>query len=538
MLDFPPWKIALITGICVLGLIFALPNVFDENTRGQFPSWAPTNTVNLGLDLQGGSHFLLEVDSASVLTEQVESLGDTIRQALRDARTPEGRRIGYANFADMDSGISFMLRDSAQSEVVKKVLNAAISPVGASQLGPGQPNFEYGITDTGKVTIVLTEAAISARKTQVVGQSIEVIRRRVDELGTREPTIQGQGEDRIVVQLPGLQDREEAKAIFTQTARLTFHLVDVTVSAEDIARGRVPPGSELRVFEEDENRKIAIRRRAMITGDQLNSANASFSENRWVVNIDFNSAGGRIFADVTRENVGRPFAIVLDEKVISAPNINEPILGGSAQISGSFNAQTSSQLALLLRAGALPADLTVLEERTDGPDMGADSVAAGKLAGVIGMVAVIDFMVLVYGRFGLVADVALFANIVLLFAAMSGLQATLTLPGIAGIVLTVGMAVDANVLVFERIREELRVGRRPVQAVDAGYRNAMSTIFDANITTLLAALLMFQFGSGPVKGFAVTLAIGIITSVFSAIMVTRMILTVWLRRSRPQTLAI
>ncbi|MEM9287490.1 MAG: protein translocase subunit SecD [Pseudomonadota bacterium] len=538
MLDFPPWKIALITGICVLGLIFALPNVLDENTRGQFPSWAPTNTVNLGLDLQGGSHFLLEVDSASVLTEQVESLGDTIKQALREARTPEGRRIGYANFSDMERGISFMLRDPAQSSVVKKILDAAISPVGASPLGPGQPNFEYGISDTGKVTIVLTEAAVSARKTQVVGQSIEVIRRRVDELGTREPTIQGQGEDRIVVQLPGLQDPEEAKAIFTQTARLTFHLVDVTVSAEDIARGRVPPGSELRPFEDDESQKIAIRRRAMITGDQLNSAAASFSENRWVVNIDFNSAGGRIFADVTRENVGRPFAIVLDGKVISAPNINEPILGGSAQISGSFNAETSSQLALLLRAGALPADLTVLEERTVGPDMGADSVAAGKIAGVIGLVAVIVFMVLVYGRFGLVADVALFANIVLLFAAMSGLQATLTLPGIAGIVLTVGMAVDANVLVFERIREELRVGRRPVQAVDAGYRNAMSTIFDANITTLLAALLMFQFGSGPVKGFAVTLAIGIITSVFSAIMVTRMILTLWLRRSRPKTLAI
>lgn len=538
MLDFPRWKIALITGLCLLGVLFALPNVLPAHVRGALPSWMPANTINLGLDLQGGSHFLLEVDSASVLKEQVESFGDTIRAAMRDARTPEGRRIGYAEFSGKDQSISFTLRNPEQRDLVRKVLNAVISPVGASALGPGAPNFAFTISDAGRVTATLSPEAISARKKQVVGQSIEVIRRRVDELGTREPSIQGQGEDRIVVQLPGLQDPEEAKAIFTQTARLTFHLVDASVTPEDIARGRVPPGTELRPYEDSPEEKVAIRRRAMITGDQLTSAGASFSENRWVVNIDFDSAGGRTFAKVTRENVGRPFAIVLDEKVISAPNINEPILGGSAQISGSFTAETASQLALLLRAGALPADLTVLEERTVGPDMGAESVAAGKIAGVIGLVAVVVFMVLVYGRFGFVADIALLANIVLLMAAMSGLQATLTLPGIAGIVLTVGMAVDANVLVFERIREEIRVGRKPVQAVDAGYRNAMSTIFDANITTLLAALLMFQFGSGPVKGFAVTLAIGILTSVFSAIMVTRMILTIWLRRSRPQTLKI
>lgn len=538
MLDFPRWKIALITGICLLGLLFAVPNVLPPQVRATLPGWMPTKTINLGLDLQGGSHFLLEVDSASVLKEQTESFGDTIRAAMREARTQEGRRIGYADFAAKEQSISFTLRNPNQSDVVRKVLNAAISPVGAGALGPGVPNFAFEIGKTGRVTATLSAEAIIERKKQVVGQSIEVIRRRVDELGTREPTIQGQGEDRIVVQLPGLQDPEEAKAIFTQTARLTFHLVDVSVTPDDIARGRVPPGTELRPYEENPAEKVAIRRRAMITGDQLTSAGASFSENRWVVNIDFDSAGGRIFAKTTRENVGRPFAIVLDEKVISAPNINEPILGGSAQISGSFNAESASQLALLLRAGALPADLTVLEERTVGPDMGAESVAAGKIAGIIGLVAVVVFMVLVYGRFGFVADIALLANIVLLVAAMSGLQATLTLPGIAGIVLTVGMAVDANVLVFERIREEIRIGRKPVQAVDAGYRNAMSTIFDANITTLLAALLMFQFGSGPVKGFAVTLAIGILTSVFSAIMVTRMILTLWLRRSRPKTLKI
>lgn len=538
MLDFPRWKIALITGVCLLGLMFALPNVLPEHVRANLPSWMPTNTINLGLDLQGGSHFLLQVDSASVLEEQSESFADTIRAAMREARTPEGRRIGYADFSIKDQTVAYTLRDAAQGGLVRKVLAASVSPVGAGPLGPGAPNFTYDITDEGRVTATLTPEAVSARKKQVVGQSIEVIRRRVDELGTREPTIQGQGEDRIVVQLPGLQDPKEAKAIFTQTARLTFHLVDVSVTPDDIARGRVPPGSELRPYEGDTGEQVAIRRRAMITGDQLTSAGANFSQNRWVVNIDFDSAGGRTFASVTRENVGRPFAIVLDDEVISAPNINEPILGGSAQISGSFNAETASQLALLLRAGALPASLEVLEERNVGPDMGAESVAAGQTAGIIGLVAVIVFMVLVYGRFGFVADIALFANIVLLMAAMSGLQATLTLPGIAGIVLTVGMAVDANVLVFERIREELRTGRKPVPAVDAGYSNAMSTIIDANVTTLIAALLMFQFGSGPVKGFAVTLAIGILTSLFSAIMVTRMILSIWLRRSRPKTLAL
>jgi len=537
MLDFPRWKIALITGICLLGLLFAMPNVVPTSVRASLPSWLPSNTINLGLDLQGGSHFLLEVDSASVLQEQIQSFADNVRNTMREARTPEGRRIGYSGFKIKDQSLVFQLREPSQRDLVRKVLNAAITPVGAGPLSPGTPNFTFEITQAGAVTATLTQEAIEARKKQVVGQSIEVIRRRVDELGTREPTIQGQGDSRIVVQLPGLQDPEEAKAIFTQTARLTFHLVDVSVSPEDIERGRVPPGTELRPFE-GEVRKAAIRRRAMISGDQLTSATASFAENRWIVNISFNSAGGRIFADVTRQNVGRPFAIVLDGEVISAPNINEPILGGAAQISGSFTAESAARLALLLRAGALPADLTVLEERTVGPDMGAESVAAGKIAGIIGLVGVIVFMVLVYGRFGVVADFALLANIVLLMAAMSGLQATLTLPGIAGIVLTVGMAVDANVLVFERIREELRIGRRPVQAVDAGYRNAMSTIIDANITTLIAALLMFQFGSGPVKGFAVTLAIGILTSVFSAIMVTRMILTLWLRRTRPQTLTV
>ncbi|MEM9880351.1 MAG: protein translocase subunit SecD, partial [Pseudomonadota bacterium] len=448
MLDFPRWKIALVTGICLLGLVFALPNVIPGAMRANLPGWLPQNTINLGLDLQGGSYFLLEVDAADVLAEQIEGFSDSLLSAMRDARTSKGRRVGYAGFRTSGQTVSFTLRDPTQRDLVRKVLNAAITPVGAGPLSPGTPDFTFDISEDGKVTATLTEDAIAARKSQVVGQSIEVIRRRVDELGTREPSIQGQGDSRIVVQLPGLQDPDEARAIFTQTARLTFHLVDGSASPEDVARGRIPPGSEVLPFEDEPSRKIAIRRRAMITGDQLNSASASFSENRWIVNISFNSAGGRVFADVTRKNVGRPFAIVLDGKVISAPNINEPILGGAAQISGSFKAESAARLALLLRAGALPADLVVKEERTVGPDMGAESVAAGKIAGIIGLVGVVVFMVLVYGRFGVIADFALLANIVLLMAAMSGLQATLTLPGIAGIVLTVGMAVDANVLVF------------------------------------------------------------------------------------------
>ncbi|MCS5605433.1 MAG: protein translocase subunit SecD, partial [Alphaproteobacteria bacterium] len=389
-----------------------------------------------------------------------------------------------------------------------------------------------------------TEEAIRERRRSAIEQSIEIVRRRIDELGTREPTIQRQGQDRILVQVPGLQDPERLKSILGKTAKMVFRLVDLTTSpAEILAGGRTPPGSEL--LESDERNPdgtpmdmYVVRKRVMVSGDTLVDSAATFQDNMPVVSFRFDSVGAKRFGDATKKNVGKPFAIVLDKRVISAPVIREAIMGGTGIISGNFTVQEVQDLALLLRAGALPAPLKILEERTVGPSLGADSVAAGKIACVIAFIAVMVFMVLSYGLFGLAADIALLINLFLILGTLSILQATLTLPGIAGIVLTIGMAVDANVLVFERIREEIRTGKTPFAAMEAGYQRALGTILDANITTLIAAVILFAMGSGPIKGFAVTLGIGILTSVFTAVVVTRMMLVFWLRRTRPAALPI
>jgi len=378
------------------------------------------------------------------------------------------------------------------------------------------------------------------RLNNAMQQSIEIVRRRIDETGVREPTIQRQGERRIVVQLPGINNPERMKDILGKTARLTFRLVDVGVSPQS---RDIPPGSEVLPADEtgpngEPVRRYVVRKRVMVSGENLTDASATFQQGQPVVAFSFDTVGARRFGQVTQENVNRPFAIVLDGKVISAPRIQEPILGGNGVITGNFTVQEAQDLALLLRAGALPAPLKILEERTVGPGLGHDSVRAGEFASVLALVAVVVFMGAAYGLFGVLADIALIANLILIMAALSALQATLTLPGIAGIVLTLGMAVDANVLIFERIREEAGNRRGPVSAVDAGYRRALTTIFDANITTLIAAVLLFYFGSGPVKGFAVTLAIGLVTSMFTAIMVTRLMVAGWIRRRRPQALPI
>ena len=392
-----------------------------------------------------------------------------------------------------------------------------------------------------KFTITLTEQTVRDVKTSAVNQSIEIVRRRIDETGVREPAIQRQGSDRILVQLPGVKDPERIKRLLGKTAKMNFRLVDQSMSAEQARRGRPPPGSELlpadnEVGPDGEPVQYLVRKRVMVSGDTLVDAQPTVQDAQPVVSFRFDAVGARRFGDTTRRNVGRPFAIVLDGKVISAPVIREPILGGSGIISGNFTVQSARDLALLLRAGALPAPLTVLEERTVGPGMGADSIRAGKIASVLAIVIVIVFMAATYGMFGVMADIALTLNMILIGAALSLLQATLTLPGIAGIVLTIGMAVDANVLIFERIREEQRNGRTPISAVDAGYQRALTTIIDANLTTFIAAVLLFQFGSGPIKGFAVTLAIGLLTSMFTAIMVTRLMVVTWLRHRRPQVL--
>ncbi|MEE9300092.1 MAG: protein translocase subunit SecD [Alphaproteobacteria bacterium] len=522
MLHFPKWKIAFIAAVCVLGIVFALPNLFTRDDQAS-PGWFSGRQVNLGLDLQGGSHLLLEVDFQALLRERLQGLVDETRIALRK------ERIGYSNLGIRAGGVSFRLVNPANVEIARELVEAL------------DPDLAVDASGEGEFTLSFTESAIAVRRRLAVDQSIEIVRRRIDETGVREPTIQRQGEDRILVQLPGIDDPDRIKALLGKTAKMTFHLIDETTLVANALAGRVPPGSVLLMSDQETDASgepipYVVRKRVVVGGDTLVSAQSSFQDNQPVVSFRFDSIGTRKFGEVTRENVGQRLAIVLDGKVISAPVIREPILGGSGVISGRFTVQETIDLALLLRAGALPAPLTILEERTVGPDLGADSIRAGGIAAAIGLFAVIFFMALYYGLFGIFSAVSLVLNLVIILGLLSLLQATLTLPGIAGIVLTLGMAVDANVLIFERIREEARGGKTPVAAMDAGYRRALTTIIDANVTTLIAAGMLFYFGSGPVKGFAVTLGIGIMTSMFTAMMVTRLLSVVWLRRRRPKAL--
>jgi len=521
MVYFAKWKMVLVLVVCLLGLAFAGPNFMAAKNAEALPDWLPNKQVSLGLDLQGGSHLLLEVDSHAVIREYLEAMVDTMRIELRKAR------IRYSGLGVTEDGAKVTIKDTAKLDEAL-ILLRKIDP------------STQATTSGDQVLLTLSKQSMRDRKTSAVQQSIEIVRRRVDETGTREPTIQRQGEDRILVQLPGVEDPDRIKRLLGKTAKMSFHLVDQRNSVKSAMAGRIPPGSWLLPSddEDQQGRMYLIRKRVMVSGDTLVDSQPSYDSrtNEPVVTFRFDSAGAKRFGSTTAKNVGKLFAIVLDRKVISAPVIREPILGGSGQISGSFSIQEAQDLSLLLRAGALPAPLKILEERSVGPGLGADSIAAGKIASIIGIIAVIVFMGVAYGLFGFMADVALIVNMALILGALSFLQATLTLPGIAGIVLTIGMAVDANVLVFERIREEVRAGRTPISAVDAGYSRAFTTIVDANLTTLIAALLLYAFGSGPVRGFAVTLSIGIVTSMFTAIMLTRLIVVTWLRRTKPDSL--
>jgi len=519
MVYFAKWKMVLVGIICLLGLSFAAPNFIPLNQAEALPGWLPRQHISLGLDLQGGSHLLLEVDSKTVIREYLDSMVDAARIELRRDK------IRYQGLGISGNGIQVTIKDEEKVDEARKLLRALERDAVLDE-------------DDGRIVMTLNERMIRDRKTAAVQQSIEIVRRRVDETGTREPTIQQQGDDRILVQLPGVDDPERIKRLLGKTAKMSFHLVDQRNSVESAMAGRIPPGSWLLPSEGEDGRMYLIRKRVMVSGDTLIDAQPSTDSrtNEPVVTFRFDTAGAKRFGSATSKNVGKLFAIVLDRKVISAPVIREPILGGSGQISGSFSFQSAQDLALLLRAGALPAPLTILEERSVGPGLGADSIAAGKIASIIGIILVVVFMVAAYGLFGFMADIALIVNMVLILGALSFLQATLTLPGIAGIVLTIGMAVDANVLVFERIREEVRSGRTPISSIDAGYSRAFTTIIDANLTTLIAALLLYAFGSGPVRGFAVTLSIGIITSMFTAIMLTRLMIVIWLRRTKPDVL--
>ena len=509
MINIAPWKVFLIIAVSVLGFLYSLPNVVGPVAYGwmndNLPGWAPTKTVNLGLDLRGGAHLLYEVDVDVVFKERADSLLGDLRSELRK------KKIGYTRIGTIPQGARVILRDAGDAAEVRKVLRKA------------NPNLEILTSQNGTmIEAKLNEDGQKQVFDQTLSQSIEIVRRRIDEVGTTEPIIARQGDTRLLIQAPGA-DADQLKGLIGTTAKLNFHLVKEAGAA----------GGKTFPFAEDPAQKITVDRRALITGDMLTNAQPSFDQSgQAVISFQMNNTGGRRFCDVTRNNVNKPFAIVLDNEVLSAPVIREPICGGGGQISGGFSVEEANDLALLLRAGALPAPMHVMEERTVGPSLGADSVEAGKIASLIGLGAVLVFMLLSYGLFGFFADIALMVNVALIFAVLSGLQATLTLPGIAGIVLTIGMAVDANVLVFDRIREELRAGRSPMSAIDAGYRQAMSTIVDANVTTLIAALILFSFGTGPIKGFAVTLGIGIVTSFFTAIMVTRLLVVLWLRRTK------
>ena len=531
MLFFSRWKAISVLLTAVLICLFAVPNFFPERVVQRWPAWAQRHIV-LGLDLQGGSHLLLEVDSNAVRKEKVQTLLDDVRRVLREAR------IGYTGLVARGDSVEVRIREGADPQVALAKLRELSQPIGGVLGGGGQRTVNIADLGGGLIRLTLTPAAITERIRQSVDQSIQIVERRVNELGTVEPSIQREGVDRILVQVPGLQDPTHLKDIIGKTAKLTFRLVDVSMSPDQAIQNGPPPDSE--ILKDHNQVPYVIQKRIMVSGEDLTDAQPGFDQrtSEPIVTFRFNSNGARRFAQVTQENVGRPFAIVLDNEVISAPVIREPILGGSGQISGSFNVEQANDLAILLRAGALPAPLTIIEERTVGPGLGQDSIQKGKIAAAVGSVLVVVFMLATYGLFGFFANVAVAVNVAMIFGLLSLLNATLTLPGIAGIVLTVGIAVDSNVLIYERIREEVRSGRSPISAIDAGFTRALATILDSNITTFIAAAVLFFIGTGAVRGFAVTLGIGILTTVFTAFTLTRLIVASWVRWRRPQLVPI
>ncbi|QTL02441.1 protein translocase subunit SecD [Aquabacter sp. L1I39] len=534
MLHFSRLKTVLILAITALGILFALPNVLPPSVLAVLPHWLASSRVTLGLDLQGGSHILLEVDGAALRKERAEQVRDEVRKILRE------QKIGYTGLVIRDTIVQFRLRDPADSAKAVTELRKLAAPVSNALMGGGTGEMDLTVSSSADAIIVsLTEAGLNARIRSAVDQSIEIIRRRIDQLGTVEPNIQRQGANRILVQVPGLQDPQRLKALLGQTAKLSFRMVDQSMSPQMALEGRPPPDSE--VLQGSDGTPYLIEKQVRVSGEDLVDAQPGFDQNSHqpIVTFRFNSNGARRFAATTQDAVGRPFAIVLDNQVISAPVIREPILGGAGQISGNFTVQQANDLAILLRAGALPAPLKVVEERTVGPSLGADSIESGKIAAFVAAGLVAVFMLAVYGLFGLFALVALAVHITLMFALQSILGATLTLPGIAGVVLTIGMAVDSNVVIFERIRDEAREGRSAIAAIDKGFVHALGTILDANITSLATGAILFLLGgSGPVRGFAVTYILGLLTTVFTAYTLTRLMIAWWVRWQRPAKLPI
>jgi protein-export membrane protein SecD len=533
MLVFQKWKLILVLTIVALGFLFALPNLFPAASLAKVPDWLPHRQVSLGLDLQGGAHLLYQLDENEMVDDWLNTLRGDVRETLRKAR------IGYTDLAQnvATRTVSLKMRDPADLDKAYDELKKLAVPVG-SNVFSGFSGYDLAVDRKGtdEITLTVTDAGLTQRMASAIEASIETVRRRVDAYGTTEPSIQRQGRNRILVQVPGIQDVEGLKKLIGETGKLEFKLVDPAANAAQVAESKhVPAGDELLFSGATPPVPYVLKNLTLVSGQDLVDAQAAFDQRSGepVVNFRFDAAGAKRFAKVTQENVGLPFAIVLDNKVISAPVIREPILSGSGQISGNFSVKETADLAVLLRSGALPAKLTVIEERTVGASLGADSIAAGKKAALMGLALVVIFMFAAYGLFGLFANIALLINIALIFGVLSLMGSTLTLPGIAGIVLTMGIAVDANVLINERIREEMRSGKSPISAVEAGYTRAMATIIDSNVTTLISTLVLFWLGSGPVRGFAVTLSVGIVTSMFTAVTVTRLMVAYWLRWTRP-----
>jgi SecD/SecF fusion protein len=540
MLQFTRFKVFFILLTCLAGIVVAMPNLLSKETVASWPWWVPHKQLPLGLDLQGGAHLLLAMDQDEIKKDWLNNLRDESRKVLRDAR------IGFTGIGVQGTQLVIKLAKPDERDKAIKELNKVRQTIGSAVLGAGGYDVDVSQgSDDGTVIVKPSDAGMRARISNAAAASIETINRRVNNLGTSESTIVRQGADRILIQFPGLKDTKELKALIGETAKLTFHEVHPSITGEDAKQTSVPAGYKLYPSDRGDGgpSEYLLREQPVVQGEDLADAQPGFDSrtSEPVINFRFNQVGARKFGNFTKDNVGRPFAIVLDDKVLSAPVIREPILGGSGQISGNFTVESTNKLAVQLRSGSLPTKLTIVEERTVGPSLGADSIADGKLAGTIGGIAVITLTILAYGTFGILACVGLLVHLILTVALMTLIGSTLTLPGIAGLVLGVAMAVDANVLIYERIREELRTGKTPVAAIDAGFQRAFVTIADSQLTTLACAVIMFWLGSGPIRGFAVTLTIGILTSIFASVTVVRMLIWFWLKaqpKGRIQTVPV
>ena len=530
MLEFPRWKVWLIAIVIALGVLLSVPSLIAGTPLGaSWPKWMPQYKISLGLDLAGGSHLLLEADAQDAQKQRLQAMEDEVSTELR--RDPQ---IEIGDISTAGGRLSFLIRNPTQVDAAVERMRNLTKPLALT----GTRDWDVQVVDSTRIVMTPTATGSAQALKDAMGVARDVVRRRIDPSGTKEITVITEGGNRILVEVPGVEDPEALKRLIGQTARLEFKLVDLSANPTDVQQGRAPPGSQVLPMAQGGG-FMAVKRRVMVSGDQLVDARQSFDQDgRPDIDLTFNTAGARRFARATQENVNKPFAIILDDKVLSAPNINEPILGGRANITGGFTVQSAHDLAVSLASGKLPVKLNVIEERTVSAELGADSIHKGVIASVVSVALVIVFMLVTYGRFGVYANIALVVNAFLILGIMAMFNATLTLPGIAGFILTIGAAVDANVLINERIREEIRRGRRLLDAVETGYHEAFRAIFDANVTHVISAAIMAYFGSGPVRGFAVVLLIGVVTSVFTAVYFTRMLVALWIRRARPRAIHI